>query len=68
MTDEQFRALRQLILDQNVKIEALSLEVRGLKQAIETTEVILVDHERLTSAEIEHRVKTPLPRGPHNDN
>jgi len=57
-----------LILDQSVKIEALSLEVRSLKQAIETTEVILVDDERVTSAELEHRLKTPLPRGPHNDN
>jgi len=57
-----------LILDQNVKIEALSLEVRRLTQAVETTEVVMVDHQRLTSAEIEHRVKTPLPRGPHNDN
>jgi hypothetical protein len=58
----------KLILDQNVKIEALSLEVRRLTQAVETTEVVMVDHQRLTSAEIEHRVKTPLPRGPHNDN
>lgn len=57
-----------MILDQNVKIEALSLEVRRLTQAVETTEVVMVDHQRLTSAEIEHRVKTPLPRGPHNDN
>lgn len=58
----------KLILDQNVKIEALSLEVRRLTQAVESTEVVMVDHQRLTSAEIEHRVKTPLPRGPHNDN
>jgi hypothetical protein len=58
----------KLILDQNVKIEALSLEVRRLTQAVETTEVVMVDHQRLTIAEIEHRVKTPLPRGPHNDN
>lgn len=42
MTDEQFRALRTLILDQNVKIEALALEIRNLKRSIETTEVIQI--------------------------
>ncbi|MCD1264532.1 hypothetical protein GR158_12290 [Shinella sp. AETb1-6] len=42
MTDEQFRALRTLILDQNVKIEALALEIRKLKRSIETTEVIQI--------------------------
>jgi hypothetical protein len=41
MTDEQFRALRRLILEQGLKVEALSLEVRNLKQAMETTEVRL---------------------------
>lgn len=42
MTDEQFRQLRQLILDQSVKIEALALEVRTLRKAVETTEVVYV--------------------------
>jgi hypothetical protein len=40
MTDEEFRALRQLILDQGVKIEALALEVRALKRAFESTEIV----------------------------
>jgi hypothetical protein len=35
MTDEQFRALRQLILDQGVKLEELSLTVRTLQRRIE---------------------------------
>lgn len=42
MTDEQFRALRTLILDQSVKIEALALEIRKLKQSIETTDVMQI--------------------------
>lgn len=45
MTDEQFRALRTLILDQGVKIAALTLEVRALKQAVETTDVIYLSTE-----------------------
>ncbi|CAN7390662.1 hypothetical protein [Neorhizobium sp. LjRoot104] len=40
MTDEQFRALRQLILDQSVEIKALAMEVRALKRAVETTEIV----------------------------
>lgn len=49
MTDEQFRALRQLILDQSVKIEALALEVRRLKKAIETTDVVYIGPDDLGS-------------------
>lgn len=41
MTDDQFRELRTLILDQNAKIAVLALEVRKLKQAMETTEVMV---------------------------
>ncbi|MGO4196855.1 hypothetical protein AB4Z13_15980 [Rhizobium sp. YAF28] len=67
MTDEQFRALRQLILDQSVKIEALSLEVRKLKEILETTEVLVVEDERVTSAELDDLLKTRQSRGPHND-
>lgn len=40
MDDKQFRELRTLILEQNVKIAELALEVRKLKQAVETTEVV----------------------------
>jgi hypothetical protein len=68
MTDEQFRALRQLILDQNVKIEALSLEVRKLKQILETTEVLVVEDERVTSDELEELIRTRQSRGPRTDN
>lgn len=67
MTDEQFRALRQLILDQNVKIEALTLEVRRLKQAIETTEVVMVQDERITSDELEDLLRTRQSRGQYSD-
>lgn len=35
MSDEHFRALRTLILDQNVEIKTLALEVRKLKREIE---------------------------------
>ena len=42
MTDEQFRELRTLLLEQNVKIAELSGEVRRLKKAIETTEVVVI--------------------------
>ncbi len=67
MTDEQFRALRQLILEQGLKIEALSLEVRKLKHAFETTEVIVVEDERITTNELEELLKTRSPRGPRSD-
>lgn len=40
MDDKQFRELRTLILEQGVKIAALTMEVRALKQAVETTEVV----------------------------
>lgn len=60
--------MRQLILDQSVKIEALSLEVRKLKEILETTEVLIVEDERVTSAELDDLLKTRQSRGPHNDN
>lgn len=64
MTDEQFRALRQILLDQNVKLEALAMEVRALKRAMETTEVVFVDDPRMTTEEL---LKTLQSREPHND-
>ncbi len=45
MTDEQYRDLRQMILDQTVKIEALTLAVRSLQQAVETTEIAYMGPE-----------------------
>ena len=68
MSDEQFRALRQLILDQSVKIEALALEVRRLKQAVETTEVVYVEDPRINSDEFDDLLRTRRSPGPHNDN
>lgn len=68
MTDEQFRALRQLILEQSLKIEELTLEVRKLKNDFETTEVIVVEDERVTSEELEELLKTRPTRGPRTDN
>ena len=64
MTDEQFRALRTLILDQNVKIEALAMEIRALKRAVETTEVVYLDDPRMTSDEM---LRTLQSREPHSD-
>ena len=46
MTDEQFRALRQLILDQSVKIESLAMDIRALKKlATSPPDVIYVTDE-----------------------
>ncbi len=46
MTDEQFRALRTLILDQSVKIEALAMEIRALKKLVTSPpDVIYVTDE-----------------------
>lgn len=45
MNDEQFRILKTMLHEQGVKIAELSLEVRKLKQAMETTEVVLLGPE-----------------------
>ncbi|MFN3833400.1 MAG: hypothetical protein ACK4SQ_14335 [Allorhizobium sp.] len=50
MTDEQFKALRTLILEQGVKIEALALAVRSLQRSVETTEVIALTPEDFAEA------------------
>lgn len=68
MTDEQFRSLRQLILEQNSKIAELTLEIRRLKEAFETTEVIVVEDERITSDELDELLKTRQSRGPRTGN
>jgi Ran GTPase-activating protein (RanGAP) involved in mRNA processing and transport len=68
MTDDQFRALWQLILEQNSRIAELTLEVRRLKEAFETTEVVIVEDERVTSDELEDLLKTRQSRGPRTDN
>lgn len=53
MTDEQFRALRQLILDQSVEIKALAMEVRALKRAVETTEIVYLGPEDLDAEPVD---------------
>ncbi|WP_141684038.1 hypothetical protein [Rhizobium sp. AC44/96] len=67
MTDEQYKALRRLILEQSIEIKALALEVRTLKQILETTEVLVVEDERVTSDELEELIKTRQSRGPRID-
>lgn len=68
MTDEHFRALRTLILDQNVKIEALSAEVRRLRQAVENSEPVVVADNRISSDEIEDLLRIRQFPEPHSDN
>lgn len=53
MTDEEFKALRHLILDQSVKIEELKLEVRALKRAVETTQVVYLGPEDLEAEPVD---------------
>lgn len=68
MTEEQFRALRTLILDQNVKIEALSAEVRRLRQVIENAEPVVIDGNRISSDDLQEFLRTRQPHEPHSDN
>jgi hypothetical protein len=68
IADEHFRALRQLILEQNSRIAELTIEVRRLKEAFETTEVVIVEDERITSDELDKLLKTRQSCGPSTDN
>lgn len=47
MDEKQFRELRTLILGQSVKIEALTMEVRALKQASGKTEIVYLGPDEL---------------------
>lgn len=67
MTDEQFKALRQMMLEQNSKIAELTLEVRRLSDAVTTTEVIYVDEERVGTDQLEELLNTRQSRGPRSD-
>lgn len=62
MTDEQFRQLRTLILDLGVKIESQARELRALRKAVETTEVVYVEDERIETTELDDLIKTRQPR------
>ena len=75
MDDKQFRELRTLILDQNVKIEMLVLAIRSLQQRIEE---LAADPELAPEAgnhsanvyvsdELEELLRTRLPPAPHSD-
>lgn len=55
MTDEQFRALRTLILDQNVKIEALAMEVRSLKNLLTSPPEVIY----LTPEDVAEKAEMP---------
>ncbi|MBX4889783.1 hypothetical protein [Rhizobium bangladeshense] len=68
MTDEHYRALRTLILDQNVKIEALSAEVRRLRKAIENAEPVAIDDKRISSDELEELLRIRQFPEPHSGN
>ena len=57
MSENDMREIRRLLLEQGVKIEALTLEVRRLRMASEQTEVLYVaepvdleDHYSATDA------------------
>lgn len=68
MTDEHFRALRTLILDQNVKIEALSAEVRRLRQVIENSEPVEVNDNRVSCEDLEDLLRIRQFPEPHSGN
>jgi len=67
MTDDQFKALRQMLLEQNSKIAELTLEIRRLSDAVTTTEVIYVDEERVGSDKLEELLNTRQSRGRRSD-
>lgn len=65
MTDEQYRDLRTLILEQNLKIAELSLTIRALQRRVE--ELAAADQTVYTTAELTDLLKTRQSRGPHTD-
>jgi hypothetical protein len=67
MTDEHYKALRQLLLEQNSKIAELTLEVRRLSEAVTTTEVIYVDDERVGTEQLNDLLSTRQSHEPHSD-
>lgn len=68
MTDEQYKALRQLMLEQNSKIAELTLEVRRLSEAVTTTEVVYVEENRVGTEQLEELLRIRQPPEPHSDN
>ncbi|WP_208988216.1 hypothetical protein [Agrobacterium tumefaciens] len=68
MTDEQYKALRQLMLEQNSKIAELTLEVRRLSEAVTTTEVVYVEENRVGTEQLEDLLRIRQSPSPHSDN
>ncbi|MGV1985599.1 hypothetical protein ACQZ5N_03195 [Agrobacterium sp. 22-221-1] len=68
MTDEQYKALRQLMLEQNSKIAELTLEVRRLSEAVTTTEVVYVEENRVGTEQLEELLRIRQSPAPHSDN
>ncbi|WP_153315472.1 hypothetical protein [Agrobacterium tumefaciens] len=68
MTDEQYKALRQLMLEQNSKIAELTLEVRRLSEAVTTTEVVYVEENRVGTEQLEELLRIRQSPEPHSDN
>ncbi|QQM29303.1 hypothetical protein JET14_13305 [Martelella lutilitoris] len=67
MTDEQFRQLKTMILDLGVKVEALALENRALRKAVETTEVVYLEDKKVSTTELEALLRTRSRPAPSND-
>lgn len=68
MTDEHYKALRQLMLEQNSKIAELTLEVRRLSEAVTTTEVVYVEENRVGTEQLEELLRIRQSPAPHSDN
>lgn len=69
MTDEQFRALRTLILDMKVEIKNLSVAVRSLERRVASIEAKVVETgpDFYQSDEMVPVLKIRQPRGPRTD-
>lgn len=53
MDDKQFRELRTLIQEQGMKIAELTMVVRQLKQAVETTEIVYLGPDDAAFEEVD---------------
>ena len=69
MTDEQFRALRTLILDVMVEIKDLAVAVRSLERRITSLEAKVGDTgpDFFAVDEMLSALKTPRSRAPRSD-
>jgi hypothetical protein len=70
MTDEQFQALRKLILDQTVEIKALAIATRKLEARLVKIEAMIENGDMPTvyeATELDDLLKTRQSRAPHTD-